>query len=73
MKTYKDLPLGTVIKIKDVKKYIMIVGKKATYSDYIFDYVGVYYPEGFGTQDTMLPFNNKAIEKIIFIGNTNNI
>lgn len=71
MKIYKNLPLGTVVKLKGIRRYIMITSKDTTYNNYNCDYIGVYYPYGFSSQEELLPFNNDMIVKIIFLGNTN--
>ena len=71
MKTYSNLPIGTIVKPKKVDRYIMITSKNVEYDNCKFDYVGVFYPTGFISQNELIPFNNNVIDKLIFIGNTN--
>ena len=65
------LPIGSVVRLKDAKKRIMITGfyvKENENSDKIYDYVGVLYPEGVVQSDKNLVFNHSQIDKIYFRG-----
>lgn len=73
----KDLlPIGSVVKLKNMKKKIMIIGimpmkqinEKQTK---VYDYMGVPYPEGFIGAKAGALFDHKNIETIIFIGYEN--
>lgn len=65
------LPIGSIVKVKNVKKDQMIIGilqKGAAAPDKMFDYAAVPYPEGLHTPLLNLGFDHKDIEEIIFRG-----
>lgn len=64
------LPIGSVVKLKNGKKKVMIYGVKQTdaNTDITYDYVGVLYPEGNIGQEYQLLFSHDAIEGIYFRG-----
>lgn len=64
------LPIGTVVKLKEGIKRLMIFGIKQTNeSDSIeYDYIGVLYPEGNIGLDFQYLFNHSDIEQIYFSG-----
>ncbi|NPC91498.1 DUF4176 domain-containing protein [Bacillus sp. WMMC1349] len=64
------LPIGTVVKIKKVRKPIMIYGRNQiqSSSQTQFDYVSVPYPEGNINEDYNLFFNHYMIEEILHMG-----
>ncbi|WP_110113578.1 DUF4176 domain-containing protein [Bacillus sp. CGMCC 1.16541] len=64
------LPIGTVVKLKDVRKLVMIYGRfqKQASTGTIFDYVSVPYPEGNITDEYNLFFNRNMIESIEHMG-----
>jgi len=82
-------PLGTVVKLKDIKEKFMITGyfvvvektndekfilEDGTESDKkVFDYLGVLWPQGDFDQKKKLMFNHDAIEKVYFYGYTNDV
>lgn len=64
-------PLGTVVKLKNVEKLMMICGYasiKASKPEYIYDYSGFLYPEGYVDMHKVYQFNNEEIEGIIAMG-----
>ncbi|WP_243292650.1 DUF4176 domain-containing protein [Bacillus sp. FJAT-47783] len=63
------LPIGSVVKLKNVQKLVMIYGRhqRETSSDKIFDYVSVPYPEGNISDDFNLFFNRNMIEDVKYI------
>lgn len=71
MNYQKFLPIGSVVLLKEGKKRIMITGfccignadKNKTY-----DYSGCLYPEGFLSSDKTLLFDHDQIEKVYYIG-----
>lgn len=72
MKIINALPVGTVIKLKEAEKRVVIIGimQQANINDKVelFDYVGVPYPEGFfGTESTIL-FQEEDIEIVQSLG-----
>ncbi|MDQ0233139.1 DUF4176 domain-containing protein [Metabacillus malikii] len=64
------LPIGTVVKLRNVKKLVMIYGKdqiqRRTQEKY--HYVSVPFPEGNITEDYNLFFNHNMIERIVYRG-----
>ena len=67
------LPIGSVVKLRNGKKKVMIYGVKQTdaKTDTTYDYVGVLYPEGNIGQEYQLLFSHDAIEEIYFRGYEN--
>ncbi len=71
IKEKKFLPLGSIVRLKDAKLPVMIIGYTVIPEeepDKIYDYNATFYP--MGTLDTSIvtPFNHKQIEEIIFLG-----
>ncbi|BCE05185.1 DUF4176 domain-containing protein [Bacillus paralicheniformis] len=68
------LPIGTVVKIKSVRKPVMVYGRNQiqSSSQKKFDYVSVPYPEGNITEDYNLFFNHHMIEEILYMGYVTN-
>jgi hypothetical protein len=66
----KPLPIGTVIKLKDVKKWVMIYGRNQiqTKTKSIYDYLAVPYPEGNLSEEFNIFFNSQMIEEVIYLG-----
>ena len=71
----KFLPIGTVVLLKGAKKRLMITGfcsfdeeKK----DKAYDYTGCLYPEGIITSKQMALFNHSQIEKVFYLGYSDN-
>ena len=62
------LPLGTVVKLKNADKLVMITGFLCKSEDKSSDYSGCIYPEGIVDSNINLFFNNDDIEKIIYNG-----
>ena len=76
LKAKEYLPIGTVVLLEEGFKKAMIIGimqsminEEKIMED--FDYVGVIYPEGFLTTDTMVLFNHSQITDVIFRGYEN--
>lgn len=71
MNTEKYLPIGSVVLLKDAKKRVMVVGFAARgkeTGDKMFDYMGCLYPEGVLSSDKNLLFDHEQIDKIFFLG-----
>lgn len=67
----KLLPIGSIIKLKEGKKRLMIFGimqNDGENKENVFDYVGVIYPEGNMGLKTQFLFNHCDIEEIFFVG-----
>lgn len=71
----KYLPIGTVCLLKGAKKRVMITGF-CTIADKnkneIYDYNGCLYPEGIITGDKTCVFNHDQIDKIYYVGYSDN-
>lgn len=67
MKDY--LPLGSVVKLKNGKKSVMIIGVNQDSQDKNnYDYVSVLHPEGYINPDFFFLFNNDDISEVSFMG-----
>ena len=67
----KYLPIGTVVMLKGGKKRAMITGFCSISGEdrtKVFDYSGCLYPEGFISSNQTLLFNHDQIEKIFYLG-----
>lgn len=64
------LPIGSVVRLQEGKKRLMIYGRRQTQADTgaQWDYVGCLYPEGNISEDFTFLFNHDMIEQIYFIG-----
>ena len=63
----KFLPVGTVVRLKNGTKRMMIIGFMATMSgedSTTYDYIGCLYPEGFLSVENMLLFQHDQIEQV---------
>ena len=70
MQKEKYLPIGTVVKLKNGEKNLMIVGfcPVVPDSNEIVDYNGCMYPEGILSSDLSFLFNHEQIEEIVYMG-----
>lgn len=65
----KTLPIGAIIKLKDAKVSLMIVGYLPKGIDNKQkDYMGVIYPQGITSLNDIRAFNKEDIEEILFNG-----
>ena len=67
----KFLPLGSVVLLKNATKRLMITGfyvKADEKDEKTYDYVGCLYPEGVISSKENCVFNHEQIDKIFFIG-----
>ena len=67
----KFLPVGSVVRLKDGKKNLMIIGFMTTSpetGDKQYDYLGALYPEGVISSDMNFLFDHDGIEEILFKG-----
>lgn len=65
------LPIGTVVKIKEVEQRLMIFGilqKGETVPGRVFDYIAVPYPMGLQDMRLNIGFDHEDIEEIVFRG-----
>jgi len=62
-------PVGSVIKLKNLEKRVMIVGWfQIDEMGNNWDYSCCFFPEGVQSPDGFIMVNNNQIEKIFFIG-----
>jgi hypothetical protein len=64
------LPIGTVVKVKDFKKLLMIYGRNQiqTKTNNLFDYIAVPYPEGNISEQFNVFINRNRIEEVVYQG-----
>ncbi|GIN79396.1 hypothetical protein CHCC14820_1174 [Bacillus paralicheniformis] len=65
------LPSGSIVLLEGGTKKLMIYGRKqivVSEDPKMFDYIGVFYPEGYINQEYTFAFNHSDIEKVIFEG-----
>ena len=69
----KLLPIGSVVTLEEATKKIMITGILVSDegSRKTYDYIGVPFPEGFISNETMLLFMHENIGQINFLGYVN--
>lgn len=67
----KILPIGTIVKLKNISKLVMVFGiyqKSGVENIKIVDYVGVPYPEGNIGPYAQIGFFADDIEEVVFEG-----
>lgn len=65
------LPIGSVVRLKDLNQPIMIFGylqQSALKGDQVWDYVGIPYPQGNIDMSYQLGFMMTDIEEVLFEG-----
>ena len=71
MENIKELlPTGSVVRLVDGEKYLMIVGVMQTMAGIRkkeCDYLGVLYPEGYLGDEFLYGFNHVDVEEIVFL------
>ena len=68
------LPVGSVVLLKGATKKLMITGIKPVREEepeVVYDYIGVYYPEGYLSPDYNFLFNHSDINDVVFTGYSN--
>ncbi|MBG9770916.1 DUF4176 domain-containing protein [Bacillus vallismortis] len=71
MSENKLLPSGSIVLLEGGSKKLMIYGRKqivVSNNPKMFDYIGVFYPEGYIDQEYTFAFNHSDIETVIFEG-----
>ena len=68
----KYLPIGSIVRLKEGTKKIMIYGRRQTSSvnGEEYDYVACLYPEGRISDEYTYSFDESLIEELIFTGYT---
>ena len=62
------LPIGSVVKLKNMDKKIMVNGLLSVSQDVVKDYSGCLYPEGMLSGNECVLFDQEDIEELIFKG-----
>ncbi|MBR6690861.1 MAG: DUF4176 domain-containing protein [Bacilli bacterium] len=62
------LPIGSIIKLHNLKSKVMIAGFCLKNNDSIYDYCGVLYPGGIKDKNSYLYFYKSDITQIVKIG-----
>ena len=68
------LPIGSVIILKGNIKKLMITGIKIAKADEpstYYDYMGVFFPEGYVGDNSNFLFNHSDINDVVFLGYDN--
>lgn len=68
------LPIGSVVLLKGGTKKLMVIGIKPVREDepdFIYDYIGVVFPEGYLSADYNFLFNHTDINDVVFMGYNN--
>lgn len=68
------LPIGTVVLLKNSAKKLIIIGSKQvadTNEKQVYDYMGVFFPEGYISSYFCFLFNGEDINDVVFIGYIN--
>lgn len=72
MESIQILPIGTVVKLKEAEKRVMIIGILQQVEEEgekkLFDYIGIPYPEGYLGEESTILFNQEDIEGIAVLG-----
>lgn len=71
MELKKYVPIGTVVKLKDASKRVMVTGfccSSDEDKDKMFDYCGCLYPEGQMSSKNTLLFDHEQIDKVYYVG-----
>ena len=68
MEENEMIPLGSIVKLKKIADYIMIIGIDQIADGTKYDYSGCIHPYGFLGLQKLIFFNNDQIEKIVFKG-----
>ena len=62
------LPIGTVVRLKEGEKRLMITGVMQEDSGRAYDYISVLYPEGYMGAEYRYLFQDSDIEEVFFRG-----
>ncbi len=68
---YQLLPIGSVVKVKDKTTLIMVAGYlsiAANESEKIWDYSGVFFPEGIVDKTHIFLFDHEQIDTVVSYG-----
>ena len=63
-----SLPIGSIVVLKNNPKKVMVIGFLELNNGIVYDYAGVFYPEGMVNKDNIVLFNESDIESILTNG-----
>lgn len=62
------LPIGTVVRVKEANKKMMIIGILQQNKTERYDYMAILHPEGFLSEKEIYMFNHEDIEEVNYLG-----
>lgn len=62
------LPIGSVVRLREAKKCLMIFGVCQSHQEKVYDYIGVLWPEGNIGVEAQILFPHEDIEEVVFAG-----
>lgn len=65
------LPIGSVVKVKELDKKLAIMGILVNNAGVKYDYIAVPFPEGYIDAEHMYVFNHQEIETVEYLGYIN--
>ena len=68
MDARKLYPIGSVVKLRDAEKELMVIGILPTNEDVQYDYLAVLYPEGYINDKYVFLFNHDDILEVKYLG-----
>ena len=66
--TNQFLPIGTIVKLLNLKKKIMVTGFLMKNENQVYDYCGCIYPEGINDEYKRFHFNKNDIIEVVKLG-----
>lgn len=67
----KLLPIGSIVLLREASKKLMVIGILPRNEENVYDYIGVLYPEGYMSQESMFLFNHDDIATVEYLGFVN--
>lgn len=68
MDARKLYPIGSVVKLRNAEKELMVIGILPTNEDVQYDYLAVLYPEGYINDKYVFLFNHNDILEVKYLG-----
>lgn len=69
----KYMPIGSVVKVFNSEKLIMIIGFNYSNDVKKYDYIGCEYPYGIDINHGTMLFNHDEIDRVYYVGFINNL
>ena len=67
----KDLPIGSVVRVKEKSEKYIIVGKNVDFNNSKYDYMCAVYPYGYSKEKEFSYFNHNELVSLVFLGDIN--